>query len=141
MHELITDQPETGQHHCQAALGRIASLIRTAVFKLKGLATGRPSANLFEGIADILIGIASESASLRPADKMSHSGVLFRKISGKLRHFHVTCIAEDESSATVKHAQTGVMLSSATLAAWFCRRSSDGSKESPDRNSAKRENH
>ena len=69
MHELITDQPETGQHHCQAALGRIASLIPTAVFKLKGLATGRPSANLFEGIADILIGIASESASLRPADK------------------------------------------------------------------------
>jgi len=106
MHELITDQPETGQHHCQAALGRIASLIPTAVFKLKGLATGRPSANLFEGIADILIGIASESASLRPADKMSHSGLPFRKISGKLRHFHVTCIAEDESSATVKHAQT-----------------------------------
>ena len=52
-----------------------------------------------------MIGIASESASLRPADKMSHSGVPFRKISGKLRHFHVTCIAEDESSATVKHAQ------------------------------------
>ena len=36
---------------------------------------------------------------------MSHSGVLFRKISGKLRHFHVTFVAEDESSATVKHAQ------------------------------------